>query len=193
MVFEMNTQLDFLESETHVLQSDKASLYIKRMELRLAGLEACTAAIRTEIAVVKDDIEGLKLRLSKIKTDIAAIKANIESIELKLSNLETRQVKMQADIESIGLRLSNLDAGQVKIQTDIESLELKLSNAEAERLVIKAKIGNIKNDIWKIGRDIYSIECDKSRRDINKLGVMLMICLAVSTGAIISMILILAK
>ena len=79
------------------------------------------------------------------------------------------------------------------MQADIESLELKLSNVEAERLVIKANIGNIKTDIWEIGRDIYSREGAKFIKDLYKFGVVLIICMAVSISAIVSMIMILVK
>ncbi len=70
MVLEMKSKLDFLESETHVPQSDKASSFM----------------------------ESIEPRLSKVETDIVEMKANIKSIELRLGKVETEIVEMRKAI-----------------------------------------------------------------------------------------------
>ena len=96
MVLEMKSKLDFLESETRVLQSDKAGLYMESIEPRLGRIEAGQVKMQT-------DIESMEAGQVKMQTDIESIEAG--------------QVKMQADIESIELRLS-------KVETDMTIMKL---------------------------------------------------------------------
>ena len=97
MVLEMKSKLDFLESETHVLQSDKTGSYMEGIEPRLGNLETDTADIKIEIAVMKADIKGIELRLGKVETDIENIKDDIVDIKDDISEMRKEIAKISSD------------------------------------------------------------------------------------------------
>ena len=118
MVLEMKSKLDFLESETHVLQSDKTGSYMEGIEPRLGNLETDTADIKIEIAVMKADIERIKLRLDKIETDIVEMKVDIKGIELRLGKVETDIENIKDDIVDIKDDISEMRKEIAKISSD---------------------------------------------------------------------------
>ena len=162
MVLEMKSKLDFLESETHVLQSDKASSFMESIEPKLGNLE-------TGQMEMQADIKSIEPRLSKVETDIVEMKADIKSIELRLGKVETDIVEMQADIKNIETRLNKLETKMAAMQTDI---------------------GNIKEGIASIAAKIEKIlsEQSKFKDDVYKWGVALMIGVVVSVSSFVSLI-----
>ena len=128
MVLEMKSKLDFLESETHVPQSDKAGLYMESIDLRLSN-------VNSDILNIKADVESIKLRLSKVeadivdmKTDIAVIKADTESMKLRLIRIETDIADIKAEQSKFykwGLALA---AGIIVSVSSIVSLVVIFAN-----------------------------------------------------------------
>ena len=118
MVLEMKSKLDFLESETHVLQSDKTGSYMEGIESRLGNLETDTADIKIEIAVMKADIKGIELRLGKVEADIVEMKADIKGIELRLGKVETDIENIKDDIVDIKDDISEMRKEIAKISSD---------------------------------------------------------------------------
>ena len=131
MVLEMKSKLDFLESETHVLQSDKASSFMESIEPKLGNLEVGQVKMQA-------DIESMEPRLGKVET-------NIERIELRLSKVETDIVKMQADIKSMELRLS-------KVETEIAEMRRAIVEMKAEQSKLR---GDMKAEQSKLRGDMY--------------------------------------
>ena len=162
MVLEMKSKLDFLESETHAPQSDKAGLYT----------------------------ESTEPRLNNIETDIADMKADIKSIELRLNNIDSEIVNIKADMKSIDLRLNNVDSDIADMKADIKSIELRLNNVEVEMAAMKTDIVNIKTDMVEVRKDIATIarEQSKLRDNIYKWGVGLAIGIFVSVCSILSVV-----
>ena len=130
IVLEMKSKLDSLESETHVLQSDKTGSYMEGIKPRLGNLETDTADIKIEIAVMKADIERIKLRLDKIETDIVEMKVDIKGIELRLGKVET-------DIE-------NIKDDIVDIKTDIAAMRSDIAKNSSDQ-------SKFRDDIYKWG------------------------------------------
>ena len=113
MVLEMKSKLDFLESETHVQQSDKAGLYMESIDLRLSNVDADIVEMKAEMVVMKADI-------AEMKTEIAVMKAEIESMKLRLSKVET-------DIAEIRKGIADIKAEQSKFRDNIYKWGLALA------------------------------------------------------------------
>ena len=112
MVLEMKSKLDFLESETHVPQSDKAGLYMEGIELRVDKVEA-------DIVEMKADIKIIEVRLGNVEADIVEMKADIKSIEVRLGNVEVEIAAMKADIAATRKDIANFISEQSKFRDDI--------------------------------------------------------------------------
>ena len=97
MVLEMKSKLDFLESETHVPQSDKASSFMESIEPRLSKVE-------TDIVEMKADIKSMELRLGKVETEIAEMRKAIVSSMAEQSKLrgdmKAEQSKLRGDMKT---------------------------------------------------------------------------------------------
>ena len=127
MVLEMKSKLDFLESETHAPQSDKAGLYMESIDLRLSNVDT--------------DIESMKLRLNNIEADIVDMKADIKSIQLRLNNIEVEMAVMKTDI-------LNIKADIVEMKKDIATIAREQSKLRNDILREQSKL---RDDIYKWG------------------------------------------
>ena len=103
MVLEMKSKLDFLESETHVPQSDKASSLMESIEPRLSNLEVGQVKMQA-------DIKSMELRLGKVETEIVEMRkaiANNTAEQSKLrGDMKAEQSKLRGDMYKWGLVLT---------------------------------------------------------------------------------------
>ncbi len=127
MVLEMKSKLDFLESETHAPQSDKAGLYMESIDLRLSN-------VNSDIVEIRADIESIKLRSSNVETDI------VESIKLRLSKVEADIVDMKTDIAVIKADTESMKLRLIRIETDIADIKAEQSKFYKWGLALTAGI-----------------------------------------------------
>ena len=133
MVLEMKSKLDFIESETHAPQSDKAGLYMESIDLRLSN-------VNSDIVEIKADIESMKLKLSKAEADILNIKADVESMKLRLSKVEADIVDMKTDIAVIKADTESMKLRLIRIETDIADIKAEQSKFYKWGLALAASI-----------------------------------------------------
>ncbi len=123
MVLEMKAKLNFLESETHVPQSDKAGLYM----------------------------EGIDSRLSNVENEIVDIKAVIADMKAEMTVMKAEMAIMKTDIENIKLRLNKVEADIADMKTDMAIMKTDIVNIKADIAIMKAEHSKFRDDIYKWG------------------------------------------